>query len=122
MGKYIKIFGLLFLTGCIQSTASLIGPAYTIGSSGNIYQAGLSYGLNETLQRTTGKSTIDHAKLLLENTKNYHQQGKNKLKNYAIAGINAEIVDLKILYVELNSTIYYNPAQVASPSNLRIRL
>ena len=46
-------------------------------------------------------------------------QIKNKLKNYAIAGINAEIVDLKILYVELNSTIYYNPAQVASSSNLR---
>ena len=83
MGKYIKIFALLFLTGCLQSTASLIGPAYTIGSSGNTYQAGLSYGLNETLQRTTGKSTIDHAKLLLENTKNYHQQGKNKLKNYS---------------------------------------
>ena len=83
MGKYIKIFGLLFLTGCIQSTASLIGPAYTIGSSGNIYQAGLSYGLNEALQRTTGKSTVDHAQLLLENTKNYHQQGKKKLKNYS---------------------------------------
>ena len=46
-------------------------------------------------------------------------QIKNKLKNYAIAGINAEIVDLKILYVELNSTIYYNPSQVASPTNLR---
>ena len=46
-------------------------------------------------------------------------QIKNKLKNYAIAGINAEIVDLKILYVELNSTIYYNPTQVASPTNLR---
>jgi len=46
-------------------------------------------------------------------------QIKNKLKNYAIAGINAEIVDLKILYVELNSTIYYNPSQVASSSNLR---
>ncbi len=44
---------------------------------------------------------------------------KNKLKNYAIAGINAEIVDLKILYVELNSTIYYNPSQVASAANLR---
>ena len=86
MGKYIKIFALLFLTGCLQSTASLIGPAYTIGSSGNIYQAELSYGLNETLQRTTGKSTIDHAKLLLENTKYYHQQGKNKLKNYSNRG------------------------------------
>ena len=46
-------------------------------------------------------------------------QIKNKLKNYAIAGINAEIVDLKILYVELNSTIYYNPTQIASPTNLR---
>ncbi len=46
-------------------------------------------------------------------------QIKNKLKSYAIAGINSEIVDLKILYVELDSTIYYNPAQVASPINLR---
>ena len=46
-------------------------------------------------------------------------QIKNKLKNYAIAGINSEIVDLKILYVEVNSTIYYNPAQVASATNLR---
>jgi hypothetical protein len=46
-------------------------------------------------------------------------QIKNKLKNYAIAGINSEIVDLKILYVELNSTIYYNPAQVASAPNLK---
>ena len=46
-------------------------------------------------------------------------QIKNKLKNYAIAGINSEIVDLKILYVELNSTIYYNTSQVSSPNNLR---
>jgi len=46
-------------------------------------------------------------------------QIKNKLKNYAIAGINSQIVDLKILYVELNSTIYYNPAQIASAANLR---
>jgi len=46
-------------------------------------------------------------------------QIKNKLKSYAIAGINSEIVDLKILYVELDSTVYYNPSQVASPLNLR---
>ena len=49
-------------------------------------------------------------------------QIKNKLKSYAIAGINSEIVDLKILYVELNSTIYYNPAQVASAPNLRTEI
>ena len=46
-------------------------------------------------------------------------QIKNKLKNYSIAGINSQIVDLKILYVELNSTIYYNPAQIPSAANLR---
>ena len=46
-------------------------------------------------------------------------QIKNKLKNYAIAGINSEIVDLKILYVEVDTTAYYNPAQIASASNLR---
>ena len=46
-------------------------------------------------------------------------QIKNKLKNYAIAGINSEIVDLKILYVEINSTIYYNPSQISSSNNLR---
>ena len=46
-------------------------------------------------------------------------QIKNKLKSYAIAGINSEIVDLKILYVEIDTNVYYNPSQVASASNLR---
>jgi len=47
------------------------------------------------------------------------QQIKNKLKNYAIAGINSEIVDLKILFVEIDSTVYYNSSQVADASTLR---
>ena len=46
-------------------------------------------------------------------------QIKNKLKSYAIAGINSEIVDLKILYVELDSTVYYDQSKVASDINLR---
>ena len=46
-------------------------------------------------------------------------QIKNKLKNYSVAGINPEVVDLKVLYVELDSTVYYNPAQVASLNDLR---
>ena len=47
------------------------------------------------------------------------QQIKNKLKSYAIAGINSEIVDLKILYVEIDSTVYYNTSQIADSSTLR---
>ena len=46
-------------------------------------------------------------------------QIKNKLKSYSIAGINSEIVDLKILYVEIDSTVYYNPAQILSENGLR---
>jgi hypothetical protein len=33
---------------------------------------------------------------------------KNKLKKYAVAGIVPEILDLKYLYLEVNSKIYYN--------------
>ena len=50
------------------------------------------------------------------------QQIKNNLKNYAIAGINADIIDLKVLYVELDSTIYYNSAQVSSSNKLKSRI
>ena len=32
----------------------------------------------------------------------------DELKNYSIAGINQRIVDLKILYIELDSAVYYN--------------
>ena len=46
-------------------------------------------------------------------------QIKNKLKNYAIAGINSEIIDLKILYVEIDCTAYYNPSTIPSATNLR---
>ncbi len=32
----------------------------------------------------------------------------DRLKKYAIAGINQRIVDLKLLYIELDTTVYYN--------------
>ena len=49
-------------------------------------------------------------------------QIKNKLKNFAIAGINSEIVDLKILYVEIDSNVYYNPSSVASSETLKTEI
>ena len=33
---------------------------------------------------------------------------KNKLRNYSVAGIVPEILDLKYLYIEYDSTVYYN--------------
>jgi hypothetical protein len=46
-------------------------------------------------------------------------QIKNKLKSYAIAGINSEIVDLKLLFVEIDTNVYYNPSQISSPESLQ---
>ena len=43
----------------------------------------------------------------------------NKLKQYSIAGINQSIVDLKVLYVELDSTIYYDDNKVSVVENLK---
>lgn len=50
------------------------------------------------------------------------QQIKNKLKQYSVAGVNPEIIDLKILYVEIDSSIYYNYAQVSSVENLKTNI
>ena len=50
------------------------------------------------------------------------QEIKNKLKQYSVAGVNPEIVDLKILYVEIDSSIYYNYAQVSSVENLKTKV
>ena len=47
------------------------------------------------------------------------QQILNKLKSYSIAGIRQSIIDLKVLYVELDSNIYYNLSQIASVDNLK---
>jgi hypothetical protein len=47
------------------------------------------------------------------------QQIKNKLKQYTIAGIEPEIIDLQVLYVEIDSSIYYNYAQVSTVEDLK---
>jgi hypothetical protein len=47
---------------------------------------------------------------------------KNKLKQYSISGINQKIIDLKILYVEIDSSIYYNSSQVSSVNSLTTKI
>ena len=41
------------------------------------------------------------------------------LKNYSLTGINQKIVDLKILHIELDSSIYYNSSKVKDIDGLR---
>ena len=60
----VGILILLSLNGCAQNVA-LLGPAYTMVSSGNVYQAGLTYGSNEVIVKSTGKSTAENIQELL---------------------------------------------------------
>ena len=43
----------------------------------------------------------------------------SKLKQYTISGINQKIVDLKILYVELDSNVYYNNSAISTAAELK---
>ena len=57
----IGIFLIAFLGGCAQN-AALLGPAYTLSTTGNVYHAGLTYGTNEIIAKTTGKSVAQNFK------------------------------------------------------------
>ena len=56
----IILFSLVLLNACAQSTA-LIGPAITVGNTGNVMQASFSYGSNMAVKRATGKTPGEHA-------------------------------------------------------------
>ena len=43
----------------------------------------------------------------------------SKLKSYSLTGINQKLVDIKILYVEVDSSVYYNSSQVTNVNNLK---
>ena len=44
------------------------------------------------------------------------------LKNYSLAGINQKILDLKLLYVELESFVYYDASKVSNVNALKTRI
>ena len=87
----IGLFTLSFLSACASPTA-MLGPAYTLTSSGNIYQAGLSYGSNEMITMYTGKTPAENVKdfVLSENdniqkktleSEDFYHLVKNKIKS-----------------------------------------
>jgi len=46
----------------------------------------------------------------------------SKLKQYSLSGINQQIIDLKVLFVEIDSAVYYNSSQVTNINNLKSRI
>ena len=60
----IAIFSIGLLSGCAQ-TASLLGPGYTLATTGNVTHAGLTYGTSSLIKDTTGKSVTQNIKDML---------------------------------------------------------
>ena len=79
-----------------------------------------AYGGDELTPPQYGKVFISikprNGNFLSEITKN---EIKKKLKQYTIAGIKPEIIDLKYLYVEIDSTIYYDTSFTSDPVLLK---
>ena len=80
---FAGLFLLFFLNGCVQSTA-LLGPAYTLASSGNIYQAGLSYGSNQAVKKITGKSPTENIQNLVDNKKKKIKEEEKQEEFFAL--------------------------------------
>jgi hypothetical protein len=82
-----------------------------------------AYGGEETDPPQYGKVFLavkpKNSDYLSESTKETILQS---LKKYSIAGIKPEFVDINVLYVELDSTIYYNSNLVNSVSDLKTKI
>ena len=50
------------------------------------------------------------------------QNIQSKLKNYSLSGINQKIIDLKVLYVEVDSAVYYNSSQVSNVNEVKSKV
>ena len=77
------LFLLFFLNGCVQSTA-LLGPAYTMASTGSIYHAGLSYGSNQAVKKVTGKTPTENIKSLVDNKKMKIEEKESQEEFFAL--------------------------------------
>jgi len=55
----LGLFIISFISACTSPTA-LLGPTYTLTSTGNIFQAGLSYGSQELVKKHTGKTPLEN--------------------------------------------------------------
>ena len=61
----ILFLSLIFLNGCLQSTA-LLGPGVTLVTTGNVAQAGFQHAANSAIQKETGKDAFTFVKDVVE--------------------------------------------------------
>ena len=71
--RFIKVTAFLisfiFLTGFIPFI-SLLGPSFTVATTGSVYKAGFQFMINKSIKDTTGKNSLDFVKEKIENKNN----------------------------------------------------
>jgi|TARA_B100000902_G_C26619693_1_gene579174 hypothetical protein len=76
----VILISFIFLTGFIPFI-SLLGPGYTVATSGSFYKAGAQFFLNKSIKDKTGKNSLDFLKEKIKKNDNtiYLNQELEKL-------------------------------------------
>ena len=77
---FFGLFIINFLTACSSPTA-MLGPVYTLSSTGSIYQSSLSYGTNEMITMYTGKTPLENLQDISSNQKKTKNIQKETLES-----------------------------------------
>tara|TARA_Y100000741_G_C18187815_1_gene532176 strand:- start:640 stop:933 length:294 start_codon:yes stop_codon:yes gene_type:complete len=86
---FLLFFSLILLNACGQTTA-LIGPAITVGNTGNVMQAGFSYGSNIAVKHTTGKTPGEHATSYVN-----EKREENKIRREMVSFLESHIINMR---------------------------
>ena len=91
----------VFLGACTAPTA-MLGPAYTLTSTGNVFQAGISYGSSELVTMYTGKTPMENVIEIASTDKNNIQKKTLESEDFK---------NLVIIKVKKTNTILKNSNQ-----------
>ena len=72
---FIYIVTGIILSGCAQSTA-MLGPAFTLVSTGNATQAGMTFFTNKVVQKETGMDTVSFVSNKIEQNSSKNRKFK----------------------------------------------
>ena len=78
---FFLFFCLVLLINCAQN-AALLGPTIAVGSTGNVYQASLSYGVNKSIEEETGKTPVEHVSEYVEIKGKEKKKKTNDFKSF----------------------------------------
>ena len=81
MRKILLIFFCCALLNACGQTTALLGPAITIGNTGNVMQAGFSYGTNMAVAQATGKTPGEYVASYIEE-KREEKKIRKEIANY----------------------------------------